>query len=520
MTTHPSLRGQPANLIAGEWQPVPGDALTSTKPFQPTERVWSGSPTPIAVAPAVDAAQNAQSEWAQRPLSARLAVLQRFVDVVEQHKQSLATLIADEVGKVRWDAEQEVAAVIGKVKLTLDSAHATDTERTNSGLTRTAGFTVPITDTREGRCWFRPHGVMAVVGPFNFPAHLPNGHIVPALSLGNTVVFKPSDKTPAVGQMLAEMLDDALRAESAPPGVVNLVQGGADVARELTTHPGINGILFTGSWPVGRKILEANLDRPGCIVALELGGNNPAIVMDDADLRQAVIECARASFITTGQRCTCTRRIIVHETVADRFIAALTAAAKSIAVAHTSDDDAFMGPMVSADARDAVLEAQAKFIAAGGESILACQAPDRDGHFITPGIMRVPGFRADDEGPSCDQEVFGPLVRITTVNSLDDTIAQANATRFGLAASIFTQDAANIQRFLAEAQAGCVNVNTGTAGASSKLPFGGLGFSGNHRPAGAFSADYCAYPVAGLVESGTGAAVPTGMSFDDAWITS
>jgi succinylglutamic semialdehyde dehydrogenase len=362
---------------------------------------------------------------------------------------------------------------------------------------------------------------MGVVGPYNFPAHLPNGHIVPALLTGNTVVFKPSDKAPAVGQMLTEMLDEALSESGAPVGVVNLVQGKAEVASALVNHDGLDGVLFTGSWPVGRKILESNLDRPGRVIALEMGGNNPAVVMPDADLFQAVVEIVRCAFNTTGQRCTSTRRLIVHETVADRLIPAIVKAASSLVIGDPkSGRPVFMGPIISEQARDAVFEAQRRFAASGGRVILeSTPVPGLDGWYLTPSIVMVERFAIDVDDCGCDEEVFGPLLRITTVKSLDDAIEQANATRYGLSASIFTADANSQERFLTEVRAGCVNINCGTAGASSKLPFGGTGHSGNNRPAGAFSLDYCAYPVATMVEGSDASTLAQGMRVEREWVS-
>lgn len=514
MTNHP-LANPPANLIAGHWRPIPGDDLVSVNPARPDETLWRGSPDAEHADEAVAAARSALKTWAAWPREQRFDALIAYRDLCNARKDDIASLIARETGKVLWDAAGEAGALAAKVDITLDrSEHA--------GLNRVSGFELPLTQTRVGRTWFRPHGVMAVIAPFNFPAHLANGHIVPALAMGNTVVLKPSDKTPAVGQLLAELLDRALTDAGAPPGVVNLVQGGADVARRLTTHQGIDGILFTGSWPVGRRILEANLDNPGRIVALEMGGNNPAVVMPDCDLRQAVVECARSAFVTTGQRCTCTRRIIVHEAIADRFTAALCKAAAGLVIGDPlAEHPVFMGPIIDAAARDAVLEAQADFARAGADVLVEPTAVDNEngGSYLSPGVLRVERFTVEAEGHAgCDREVFGPLVRIATTDSFDDALEQANATRFGLAASIFTSDHATAERFLAHARAGCVNLNTGTAGASSKLPFGGLGFSGNHRPAGAFSLDYCAYPVAGMLESGDAATIPAGMHVDDEWL--
>ena len=369
---------------------------------------------------------------------------------------------------------------------------------------------------------------MGVLGPFNFPAHLPNGHIVPALAMGNTIVFKPSDKAPGVGQLLVELFAEAMGAEgigSGGGGVINLVQGGADIAKALASHEGLDGILFTGSWPVGKRILEANLDRPGRMIALEMGGNNAAVVLDDADLRQAAIEIVRCAFNTTGQRCTCTRRVIIHERIADKLIPAMVEASKRLVVGPPrSAQPVFMGPIINEAARKAVLDFQKRAKKRGGTVLLESTPLDLPGKgwFLSPSIVRVERFSLDEGGASadagCDTEIFGPLLRVAIVRDLDEAIEQANATRYGLAASIFTRSQESAERFLFEARAGCVNVNTGTAGASSKLPFGGLGLSGNHRPAGSFSLDYCAVPVAGMIERGSAAQLAEGMVFEDRWL--
>ncbi|MEM9066076.1 MAG: aldehyde dehydrogenase family protein [Planctomycetota bacterium] len=515
MSTHASLKHGPSDLIGGEWVRLSEGGVRSENPAKPDETVWEGSSEVGHVDRAVSAARSALRAWGAMGIERRAEILRRFAEICKARVDDAAALIRDETGKVQWDAKGEAGILAGKVDITLDDSQY-------SGRRRMAGFRFDMGESKEARCWFRPHGVMAVLGPFNFPMHLPNGHIVPALLMGNTVVFKPSDKTPACGQMLVEMYDEALREAGAPAGVVNLVQGAADVAVSLVGHDGIDGLLFTGSWPVGRRILEANLDRPGRIVALEMGGNNPAVVMPDADLKQAAMEVARCAFITTGQRCTCTRRLVIHEAVADQVIGAVAKIASNLVVGQPdAEHPVFMGPLINSMSLDGVLAAQQAQAKNGGEVILQCSAPDipGGGAYATPGITRVNRFTATDgDDAGCDVETFGPLLRVCMVSSLDEAIEQANATRFGLAASIFTQEDDAITRFLGEANAGCVNVNCGTAGASSKLPFGGLGFSGNHRPAGSFSLDYCAYPTAGMIESSGAAPLPAGMAFEDSWL--
>ncbi len=491
-----------ADLIGGQWRSIGGSELRSDNPARPDETVWSGTPVLDHVDEAVAAARKAQPAWAATSIEDRIEVLRRFQRLVVEESESLARLIGREMGKVLPEARLEAAAVAGKVDITLE----------DRVMERVRGFTVAAGNGVEGVCRFRPHGVMAVLGPFNFPAHLPNGHLVPALLLGNTAVFKPSEKTPAVGQMLADLLHRA----GVPAGVVNLVHGGGDLAAKLVAHPDLDGILFTGSWPVGRRIMEANLDRPGRLLALEMGGSNAMAVMPSANFERAVVEAVRASFATTGQRCTCTRRIVVHEAIAERFLATLAKAASTVLVgASDSQAPAFMGPLVSEAARTAAIDFQADLSHAGARVVVPACPLDGPGYFLTPGVIAVDRFTRET-----DREVFAPIVQVATASSLLDAIEQANATEFGLASAIFTDDRDEFETFLEGSRAGCVNWNTGTAGASSKLPFGGLGKSGNHRPAGAFSVDYCAMPIASM-EASLSAPVPpmpagVGFSFESA----
>jgi succinylglutamic semialdehyde dehydrogenase len=512
----------PTDLIANNPVPIPGDAVQSHNPAHPEQAVWSGSPRAEHVDDAVAAARAALPAWRTTPIKKRIDALRAFQKLAAERVEEIGSLICDETGKAIWDSMAEAKLLASKVDITLDDSNS-------SGRARVADFEVTITDSRTGRCHFRPHGVAGVIGPFNFPAHLPNGHIVPALLTGNTIVFKPSDKTPGVGQLLASLYIEALESVGAPQGVVNLVHGGADVATALTTGADIDAVLFTGSWPVGRRILEANLDNPGRLIALEMGGNNPALVMPDADLRQTAVECARAAFVSTGQRCTCTRRLIVHQDIADTLIPLLSKVTSNLIIGDprgigggARNQSVFMGPIIRAESRDELLSAQQALIDAGADPVIEATAMEHPsgGHYVTPGILRVERFsNADDlTDPGCDTELFGPLLRVAITDSLDDAIAQANATRYGLAAAVFTHDESAIARVLDETKAGCINVNTGTAGASSKLPFGGLDRSGNHRPAGAFSLDYTAAPIASLIETGLEASLLPGMRFDDAWL--
>ncbi|MBL9120338.1 MAG: aldehyde dehydrogenase family protein [Phycisphaerae bacterium] len=495
-TSRGALSAAPSDYIDGGPVALPGEAIVVRDPSDGATVVWRSGESVAHVDRAVAAARRALPSWSACTVEERAAVLRRYAECTTRHVDRIADRITLEMGKIRAESLLEAKLLAEKVAITLDEI----------SMSRVRGYDVKVNATRSGLCRFKPHGVMAVLGPYNFPAHLPNGHFVPALLLGNTVVFKPSDKTPGVAQLLAECMHEA----GMPAGAFNVVQGGANVARALVAHDGLDGILFTGSWPVGRAILEANLDRPGRIVALELGGSNPAVVMPSAHLRQAVIECARAAFATTGQRCTCTRRVIVDRRIADRFLLEFCRVASTLLIGPGfSTDPVFMGPIVNEGALNGVLGEQTMLSKIGAKVLVAATRMDRPGHFVTPSVVEVSGFEA-----ATDRETFGPLVRVAVVDGLDEAIHQANATSFGLAASIFTNERSEYDRFFSECRAGCINWNNGTAGASSKLPFGGLGHSGNHRPAAAFSVDYCAYPVASMVETGDAAPVPDGMRID------
>lgn len=486
------------NLIDGVWRPLPpGQEICSRNPAQPDDVVFASGSNPNDVADAIAAARAALPEFANTTLEARTELLRAWAATTQANVERIAALITREMGKTLAESRFEANALAGKLDITLGQESAS----------RVRDYTVKVNDSRSGYCRFKPHGVMAIIGPFNFPAHLPNGHWVPALLAGNTVVFKSSEKTPAVGQLLGECMLEAIEKSGMPKGIFNVIQGGAEVAAPLVEDVGVDGVLFTGSWPVGRAILNATLDQPGKMVALELGGSNPAVVMPSAHLRQAVIECVRAAFATTGQRCTCTRRVIVHEAIADRFIPAFCRTASTLLVGPgDSKNPVFMGPLASARGVDDVLDFQAELARAGASVLVESTRLDRDGYFLTPGVVQVEQFSREN-----DRECFGPLVQLAIVSSLEEAIEQANATAYGLAASIFTAQESEFETFFAHSRAGCINWNTGTAGASSKLPFGGLGHSGNHRPAAAFSSDYCAVPIASMVEHGQDAAVPTGM---------
>lgn len=432
---------------------------------------------------AVDAARTAFPSWRDTPQEDRGALLERFGTVIEAESERLARVIAREVGKPVWEARTELRAMVAKIPITL-----------GAGLDLVAERAEPLAGGRVGRWRNQARGVLAVLGPFNFPGHLVHGHVVPALATGNTVVIKPSERTPATGQLYAEL---AARA-GFPPGVLNLLQGDGAQGERLALHPRTDGVLFTGSWSVGRRLLEVTLDQPHKIVALEMGGKNGVLVCDDADLDAAAYHTAFGCAVTAGQRCSATSRVFVDRRVAGSFLEKLAAALGSMRVGHSFDADVFLGPVISEAARrrhaDAITWARNE----GAESLLAggpCDGPRR-GHYVRPSLHRLRAL--DPASRYQTEEHFVPDVFVLEVDDLDEGIAGLGATNYGLVASVFTADRARLERVYRELRTGLLNWNTGTVGAASNLPFGGWGRSGNDRPAGVTSTLYCTLPVASL----------------------
>lgn len=448
---------------------------------------------------AVASARAALPAWSATRLEERAAALERYADAVRADRAGLADAISRETGKPRWEALTEVDAMVAKVATSIEM-HA---RRRPEEEAEIAGATA--------RTHYRPIGVLAVLGPFNLPAHLPNGHIVPALLAGNTVVFKPSELTPGIGARMVALLEDA----GVPPGVVDLVQGGRGVGAALVGAGGIDGVLFTGSYAGGRAIARALADRPETQLALEMGGNNPLVVHGVGDLDAAVALTLLSAFITAGQRCTCARRLIVADGAAgDRFVARLAGAIGHLRVGLQRDEpECFVGPLISDAAATAVLEAERALVACGGRRLVELRPDPRSPALVRPGLVDVTAIAERH-----DEEHFGPLLQLVRVADFDAAIDEANRTRYGLAAALLADDRALFERFRRDVRGGVINWNRPTTGASGRLPFGGLGRSGNHRPAGAWAVDYCSDPVASLEAPllEVPAALPPGTGFDPA----
>jgi succinylglutamic semialdehyde dehydrogenase len=425
----------------------------------------------------VAAARGAWAEWAAKPVTFRTETLRRFADRVKAESEKLADTIARETGKPLWEARTEVESVANKVDI---SAKAYAERTPNRRIEGAMGLRNAVRH--------KPHGVLAVLGPYNFPAHLPNGHIVPALLAGNAVVFKPSEKTPATGKLLV----DLYRQAGVPEGVVRLVIGGPEQGKALAAHDGIDGLLFTGSARTGIALNRQFANRPDKILALELGGNNPIVVWDTADLHSAAVIVVQSAFLSAGQRCTAARRLIIRDSMADRFLEEVRNLAGRLIVDGPHANPApFMGPVIDNDAADGLTESFVILMSNGGKVIRHMTRPVKGLPFLTPGIIDVTDLK---ERP--DIELFGPLLQVVRVDSFEAAIAEANNTVFGLSASLVGGTPQLYDQFWANARAGVINWNRPTNGASSAAPFGGVGLSGNHRPSAFYAADYCAYPVA------------------------
>ncbi len=448
--------------------------IISTEPATGAE-LWRGKVGDVDAT--VDCARRAWPAWAAQPLANRIELVRRFSNEVLKEQDAFAELIARETGKPLWEARTEVESVINKVEISIRAyAERTGQRKLDSALKGAAAVR------------HKPHGVLAVLGPYNFPAHLPNGHIVPALIAGNAVIFKPSEKTPAVGEFLMKLFNRA----GIGAALIQVLQGGPEEGKALVAHPGIDGVLFTGSAQAGIAINRKLAANPGKIVALEMGGNNPIVLWDTPKMHDAATLIVQSAFTSAGQRCTAARRLIVKASMYDEAVDEVKRLANRIIIGGPFDDPApFMGPVIDGAAADQLTEAFLYFLSNGGRAIAHLRRPKGDLPFVTPGIIDTTAMK---ERP--DVELFGPLLQVIKVDDFDQAIAEANNTRFGLSASLIGGTPQDYNRFWANIRAGIVNWNRPTNGASSNAPFGGIGLSGNHRPAAFYAADYCAYPVA------------------------
>ena len=454
------------------------------------EEIWSGAIGNAANE--VAEARAAWPGWAAHSVAYRVEAVRRFANVVRGKEAEFAELISKETGKPYWEARTEVAAVVNKVEISVEAyAERTPQRKMEAAL----GNRVAVRH--------KPHGVLAVLGPYNFPAHLPNGHIVPALIAGNAVVFKPSEKTPATGEFLVQCFHEA----KIPQGVVRLLVGGPEQGKELAGEPGIDGLLFTGSARAGQSLHRQFAETPHKLLALELGGNNPLVVWNSKDIEAAAIMAVQSAYLTAGQRCTAARRLIVEDGNELELLDAIQKLIDRMIVDQPfADPQPFMGPVIDLAAADHVQEQWLNLMMKGGKPLRRLDRPFADKPYLTPALIDVTDIR---DRP--DEEIFGPVLQLVRVKDFDAAIVEANNTRFGLAASLVGGSPEMYDKFWANVRAGVINRNKPTNGAPSNAPFGGVGLSGNHRPSAFYAADYCAYPVTSSEADRARAAIGEGL---------
>jgi succinylglutamic semialdehyde dehydrogenase len=468
-------------FINGSWISGDGSELYSSNPAT-NELIWSrGTATDLQVEHAIFAARQAAPEWEKLGFEERCNYILKFEELLKANHESLARTISEETGKPFWESQTEVTAMTAKIAISIKAFQ----ERTGESSSDLAGAKSVLRH--------KPHGVVAVFGPYNFPAHLPNGHIVPALLAGNTIVFKPSELTPKIAEEVIALWDET----GLPAGVINLVQGGKETGKALAASKGIDGLFFTGSSRTGHLLHQQFAGSPEKILALEMGGNNPLVIADvhAPNYQAAVHETIQSAYITSGQRCTCARRLFIPASLkGEDFLSLLIKAIKKIKVGTQFEEPApFMGSLISESAADHILDVQEELIDLGAVPILLSKKSQPGTGLMTPGLIDITQVATVP-----DEEYFGPLLQVIRYETLDEAITQANDTRYGLSAGIFTDNREEYDHFYQNIRAGIINWNKQLTGASSAAPFGGVGASGNNRPSAYYAADYCAYPVAGL----------------------
>lgn len=424
--------------------------------------------------------------WRKLPQSERNQFLKKYQEEVTKRKDEIALAISFEMGKPLWEAKTEVASVIAKVAVTIEES-----------LPRIANKHIEnILPKTNGHIVYKPIGPSLIIGPFNFPCHLANGQILSALVAGNSIIFKPSEKTCYSAQLMVE----CFHAAGFPSGVVNLIQGDGEVARRLLKEKSIKGVFFTGSKEVGKKILDITHNDLSKLVSLELGGKNTTILHHDANLDHALQELIKACFLTSGQRCTSTSIVAIHRSLQDSFIARFHEMAKKIIIDHPVEfsREPFMGPLVDQSAVDAYLLFMGMAKREGIQEIMRGKLLDKakKGYYVSPSIHLAE--RWNNDSMFLHSEIFGPNVTFIPYDTIEEAIAIANATEYGLAASVFTKDEVIFKQCVEDIDSGLVNFNRSTVGASAKLPFGGVKNSGNYHPAALTTIDACVYQMSCL----------------------
>lgn len=456
------------------------------------EVVWSGQiGDEETIKEVVQAARSYQPIWNLTTLEERQKIVTRFSEIVKNKAEEAAYIISEESGKPFWEAKTEVNSLINKVQVVFDSFN----ERARTKTKELANGRVAITR-------YKPHGVMAVLGPFNFPMSMPNSHIMPAIYAGNTIVFKPSERTPKSACFYRDMWIEA----GLPADVLQIVNGDAEVGDFLVSNAEIDGVLFIGSRKAGKIIEKKAMERDKLCV-LEMGGNSPLVIWDYTNIKAALNVVIQSCYISAGQRCSAARRLIVNSAIYKDFITALSSAIDKIIVGDPFDTNPapFMGPMVDKKAADQFLDDYYNLVKKGAKELVATKRIDSLGEcFVSPALLDV------TEIPSEDTEIFGPLLQVISATTFDQAIQICNETQYGLAAGLVTESRELYENFSNQVNAGIINWNQQLTGSTTINPFGGIKGSGNFHPAGYLSVDYCVYGCASI-ESST-VIMPTNLS--------
>lgn len=451
------------NLIDGKWVVGDGPSAESIDPAHPQSDAVAAYTTASAaqVDQAVAAAESAARDWDRRGIITRSGILRRAAEILEHRAEEVALLMTREHGKTLGDSRAEVSGTVETLYYHASAARRPD------------GATYPASHPEEiVRTVRRPVGPVAVITPWNFPIMIPAWKIAPALLWGNTVVWKSASDTPAMAVVFAEIMEEA----GVPAGVLNLVLAPGVLGTRLVEHRGIAAVTFTGSVPVGEQIRAIVTER-GARLQMELGGHNPALVFPDADAEQAADYIVAASANSTGQKCTAVRRIIAVGDSYDALRSALIRRYQSLRVGPGTEEGVDLGPVINGRAATEISDAIEQAVSEGARVIAQAEVPDTDGHWIAPTLLE-----GSTELSIAREEVFGPAPLLMRAADLDTAIDLANATEFGLTASVFTSDERIIRRCLADLTAGLIKVNGPNTGSEIHAPFGGLAASSFPAP--------------------------------------
>ncbi len=459
------------NYIGGHWVPSStGETYRNTNPARPDEVIGEFQRSgPSDVDAAVTAAARAQDEWRRTPAPLRGEIIARATRMLVERKPELAETITREMGKVLVDSGYDVQGAITSGEYMAGEGRRMFGDTVPSGLPNRLAMTV-----RD------PVGVVAIITPWNLPMLMPAWKLFPALVCGNTVVVKPAEDTPHAAVRLFQILEEA----GVPPGVANLVTGyGPEAGQPLVDHPGIDMVSFTGSRTVGKQIaVSAGGELKH--VSLEMGGKNALIVLDDADLDEAVTGALWGGFSTAGQRCTASSRLVVDRRVADKVVEALVEGMSALVVGDGLDPETNVGPLINAKQLERVHAYTGIGVDEGAELVIGGEKLGDElggGYFYSPTLFD----HASPDMRIAQEEIFGPTITVIRVDGDEEAIAVANGTRYGLSAAVYTRDTARALRAVAELKAGLVYLNAPTIGSEIHLPFGGTKDTGNgHRESG------------------------------------